>query len=93
MGGSRGDPPLAARQQFFSVLVNVYMQNWSKLQRNATPCELHVEFCRLCAPTLSLKLPPILRRGLCVGQGWRFKGDERFAATVLKLQVQLQRSS
>ena len=50
------------------------------------------EFRRLCAPTLSLKFPTVLCRRSCVGQGWRFKG-ESFAATVLKLQVQSQRSS
>ena len=94
MGGSREDPPLAgllaARQLFFSVLVNVHMQNWSKLQSNATPCDLRVEFRRLCTPTVSLHFPTVLHRGYCVGQGWRFKGDESFAATVLEASPSLR---
>ena len=92
-GVEGGHPPRGTRQLFFSMPVNVHMQNWSKLQCNATPYELRVEIRRLCAPTLSLHFPTVLRRGSCVGQGWRFKGDEIFAATVLKLQVQSQRSS
>ena len=74
---SNYSPPLAGLVFVFSVLVHMYMTNWSNLQWNATPCEFCVEFRRICSPALSLNCPKVLRRGSGVGQGWRFKASLR----------------